>query len=82
MIHLFFPNLLNFSRVRSTRNAQNALIMMPLASQLFDGSPWNLNKSGAHCHVDRNLITGASPEAANAFGKLVAQELLDSLASG
>lgn len=28
------------------------------------------------CHVDRKLITGASPEAANDFGKLSANELL------
>lgn len=39
-------------------------------------------KADATCHVDRRLITGASPEAANAFGKLAARELLDSLASG
>ena len=28
------------------------------------------------CHVDRKLITGASPQAANGFGKLAATELL------
>ena len=39
-------------------------------------------KADATCHVDRRLITGASPEAANAFGKLAAQELLSSLVSG
>ena len=82
MIHLILSNPLKSSCVPSTQNAQNALILMPLASQFFDGLPWNLNKSGAHCHVDRNLITGASPEASNAFGKLAAQELLDSLVSG
>ena len=31
------------------------------------------------CHVDRKLITGASPQAANDFGKLAATELLKEL---
>ena len=33
-------------------------------------------KANSTCHVDCKLITGASPEAANDFGKLVAQQLL------
>ena len=33
-------------------------------------------KADSTCHVDRKLITGASPEAANDFGRLVAQQLL------
>lgn len=33
-------------------------------------------KADATCHVDRKLITGASPQAANEFGKLAARALL------
>ena len=33
-------------------------------------------KADKTCHIDRNLITGASPQAANDFGKLSATELL------
>lgn len=33
-------------------------------------------KAGASCHVDRRLVTGASPKAANAFGRLAAETLL------
>ncbi|WP_350286973.1 glyoxalase III HchA [uncultured Croceitalea sp.] len=33
-------------------------------------------KADATCHVDRKLITGASPKAANDFGKIAVQELL------
>ncbi|MCB0646917.1 MAG: DJ-1/PfpI family protein [Saprospiraceae bacterium] len=33
-------------------------------------------KADDTCHVDRRLITAASPKAANAFGKLCAQQLL------
>ena len=33
-------------------------------------------KADASCHVDRRLITGASPKAANAFGRLAAETLL------
>jgi molecular chaperone Hsp31 and glyoxalase 3 len=33
-------------------------------------------KADDTCHKDRNLITGASPEAANKFGELAAKELL------
>ena len=33
-------------------------------------------EADATCHVDRKLITGASPEAADNFGKLAATELL------
>lgn len=33
-------------------------------------------KADATCHIDRKLITGASPQAANDFGKLAATELL------
>ena len=36
-----------------------------------------LNKKADNtCHQDRNLITGASPQAANNFGKLAANALL------
>ena len=33
-------------------------------------------KADKTCHVDRKLVTGASPQAANEFGKLAATELL------
>ncbi|PID63159.1 MAG: protein deglycase HchA, partial [Gammaproteobacteria bacterium] len=36
-------------------------------------------KADKTCHIDRKLITGASPQAANHFGKLCAEELLQSL---
>jgi molecular chaperone Hsp31 and glyoxalase 3 len=38
-------------------------------------------KADATCHIDRKLITGASPKAANAFGRLAANTLLDSVNS-
>lgn len=33
-------------------------------------------KADASCHVDRRLVTGASPKAANTFGRLAAETLL------
>ncbi len=33
-------------------------------------------KADKTCHIDRKLITGASPQAANNFGKLCVTELL------
>ncbi|MCK0143243.1 DJ-1/PfpI family protein [Aliiroseovarius sp. F20344] len=33
-------------------------------------------KADASCHVDRRLVTGASPKAANSFGRLAAETLL------
>jgi molecular chaperone Hsp31 and glyoxalase 3 len=36
-------------------------------------------KADDTCHTDRHLITGASPQAANAFGQMAARELLASL---
>jgi D-lactate dehydratase / protein deglycase len=33
-------------------------------------------KADESCHIDRRLITGASPKAANAFGRLAAETLL------
>lgn len=33
-------------------------------------------KADASCHIDRRLVTGASPKAANAFGRLAAETLL------
>jgi molecular chaperone Hsp31 and glyoxalase 3 len=33
-------------------------------------------KADKTCHIDRKLISGASPQAANDFGKLSAIELL------
>jgi molecular chaperone Hsp31 and glyoxalase 3 len=33
-------------------------------------------KADKTCHIDRKLISGASPQAANDFGKLSATELL------
>ena len=33
-------------------------------------------KADASCHVDRRLITGASPKAANTFGRLASETLL------
>lgn len=38
-------------------------------------------KADATCHIDRKLITGASPKAANAFGRLAADTLLDAVNS-
>ncbi len=35
------------------------------------------SKADKSCFQDRNLVTGASPDAANNFGKLAAQALLD-----
>ncbi len=34
-------------------------------------------KADASCHKDRKLITGASPQAANPFGRLAAETMLD-----
>ncbi|MGR3815177.1 MAG: glyoxalase III HchA [Cognatishimia activa] len=34
------------------------------------------SKADATCHIDRRLISGASPKAANAFGRLAAKTLL------
>jgi molecular chaperone Hsp31 and glyoxalase 3 len=34
------------------------------------------NKADKSTHVDRRLVTGASPQAANDFGRLAASELL------
>ncbi len=39
-------------------------------------------KADATCHVDRKLITGASPQAANAFGRLAATTLLQHSLTG
>lgn len=36
------------------------------------------SKADATCHVDRRLISGASPKAANGFGRLAAETLLQS----
>ena len=40
------------------------------------GAQINNTKADASCHVDRRLITGASPKAANAFGRLASETLL------
>ena len=61
----------------------------PMIGYTPGAMPWiygeRLNKLGvtiineaadATCHVDRKLITGASPQAANEFGKLAANALL------
>jgi len=37
------------------------------------------SKADATCHVDRRLISGASPKAANAFGRLAAETLLKNM---
>ncbi|PID70123.1 protein deglycase HchA [bacterium DOLZORAL124_38_8] len=36
-------------------------------------------KADKTCHIDRKLITGSSPQSANNFGKLCAEELLKSI---
>jgi molecular chaperone Hsp31 and glyoxalase 3 len=41
-----------------------------------EGAQISNTKADASCHVDRRLITGASPKAANAFGRLAAETLL------
>jgi len=38
-------------------------------------------KADGTCHKDRNLITGASPQAANGFGRLAAETLLKAVGS-
>jgi len=38
-------------------------------------------KADDTCHVDRHLVTGASPQAANNFGRLAAETLLDAINS-
>jgi molecular chaperone Hsp31 and glyoxalase 3 len=38
-------------------------------------------KANDSCHVDRHLITGASPKAANNFGRLAAETLLGAAGS-
>ena len=38
-------------------------------------------KADASCHADRRLITGASPQAANPFGRLAATALLNAVKS-
>lgn len=61
----------------------------PLIGYMPGHMPWKfgekLNELGVEiinkkadktCHMDRNLITGASPDAANDFGKLCATELI------
>ncbi len=35
------------------------------------------SKADATCHIDRRLVSGASPKAANAFGRLAAEALLE-----
>jgi len=37
------------------------------------------SKADDTCHVDRHLVTGASPKAANSFGRLAAETLLHAL---
>lgn len=37
------------------------------------------SKADATCHVDRRLVSGASPKAANAFGRLAAETLLSNV---
>ncbi|WP_371171389.1 protein deglycase HchA [Aliiroseovarius sp. 2305UL8-7] len=39
------------------------------------------NKADTSCHVDRRLVSGASPKAANNFGRLAATTLLKALRS-
>lgn len=36
-------------------------------------------KADKTCYADKKLITGASPKAANEFGKLGAKKLLESI---
>ena len=48
-----------------------------VCEKLTDSGAKIINKKAdASCHVDRRLITGASPQAANAFGRLAATTLL------
>ena len=35
------------------------------------------NKANNSCHIDRKLVSGASPKAANNFGQMAARALLD-----
>jgi molecular chaperone Hsp31 and glyoxalase 3 len=67
--------------------------MTPKIGYLPGAMPWQLGakleelgatlvnkKADKTCHVDRHLITGASPAAANELGKLAATTLLERLA--
>lgn len=66
----------------------------PMIGYLPGPMPWwvgeRLNAAGAEiinkkaddtCHVDRRLISGASPKAANDFGRLAAETLLKTVSS-
>ena len=37
------------------------------------------SKADATCHIDRRLISGASPKAGNRFGRLATETLLKSM---
>lgn len=64
----------------------------PLIGYMPGGMPWKFGeklenlgvsiinkKADKTCHIDRKLITGASPQSANNFGRLCAEELLKSI---
>ena len=36
-------------------------------------------KADSTCHIDRHLISGASPQASNDFGRLAAKTLLEAI---
>lgn len=36
-------------------------------------------KADSTCHIDRRLVSGASPQAANDFGRLAAKTLLEAI---
>ena len=36
-------------------------------------------KADKTCHIDRHLISGASPQASNDFGRLAAKTLLEAI---
>ena len=63
---------------------------MPMIGYLPGQVPWKFGerinalgvtiinkKADKTCHVDRRLVSGASPQAANPFGRLAAKTLLE-----
>ena len=43
------------------------------------GFPVINKKPNSTCHIDRHLISGASPQASNDFGRLAAKTLLEAI---
>ena len=61
------------------RKGSNFAIWQPWLKAL--GTTVINEKADNTCHIDRNLISGASPAAANDFGRLAAKTLLEATRS-